>query len=430
MPPQPEISTQLYLESKNTILAYLVQNIDQKLLERGDEALLRNRVVELVEEKLRAERLPYPRTIRDRLVSDLVDEILGFGPIEPLLRDPTITEIMVNQPDQVYCERFGKLELTDIQFRDADHIRHVIDKIITPLGRRVDESSPMVDARLPDGSRVNAVVPPLSLNGPTLTIRKFSLDPYTVEDLINFGTMTRQMAAFFAACVKVKLNMIITGGSGAGKTTLLNICTSFIPAGERIVTVEDAAELKVYQPHVVRLEARPANIEGKGEIKIRELVRNCLRMRPDRIIVGEVRGAEALDMLQAMNTGHEGSLSTVHANSPRDALSRLETMVMMTGMELPSRAIREQIVSAIQIIVQVARLSDGSRKIITVTEVQGMEGGTIVLQDLFVFDRQGVSDSGKVLGLLRPTGVTPRCLERFQAAGVHMPAQVFNPVVS
>ena len=428
MLPQPEISTQLYLESKNTILAYLVQNIDQKLLERGDEALLRGRVVELVEEKLRAERLPYPRPIRDRLVADLVDEILGFGPIEPLLRDPTVTEVMVNRPDQVYCERFGKLELTEIQFRDADHIRHVIDKIITPLGRRVDESSPMVDARLPDGSRVNAVVPPLSLNGPTLTIRKFAIDPYTVEDLINFGTMTRQMAAFFAACVKVKMNIIITGGSGAGKTTLLNVCTSFIPTGERIVTVEDAAELKVHQPHVVRLEARPANVEGKGEIKIRELVRNCLRMRPDRIIVGEVRGAEALDMLQAMNTGHEGSLSTVHANSPRDALSRLETMVMMTGMDLPSRAIREQIVSAIQIMIQVARLSDGSRKIVNVTEVQGMEGGTVVLQDLFVFDRQGVSDNGKVLGALRPTGVTPRCLERFQAAGVHIPAQIFNPV--
>ncbi len=357
----PEISTQLYLESKNAILAYLIQNIDQKLLEKGDEALLRRRVEELVEEKLRSEKLPFSRQMRNRLVSDMADEILGFGPIEPLLRDPTVTEVMVNRPDQVYCERFGKLELTDIQFRDLQHIRHVIDKIVTPLGRRVDESSPMVDARLPDGSRVNAIISPLSLNGPVLTIRKFSVDPYTVEDLIGFGTLTQGMAAFLAACVKVKLNCLVSGGSGAGKTTLLNVLSSFIPEGERVVTVEDAAELKLHQPHVVRLESRPPNIEGKGEIKIRDLVRNCLRMRPDRIVVGEVRGGEALDMLQAMNTGHEGSISTVHSNTPRDALARLETMVMMSGMELPSRAIREQIAAAVPLIVQIGRLSDGSR---------------------------------------------------------------------
>ena len=286
----PEISAQLYSESKNAILAYLVQNIDQKLLEKGDEALLRRRVEELVEEKLRSEKLPCSRQMRNRLVSDMADEILGFGPIEPLLRDPTVTEVMVNRPDQVYCERFGKLELTDIQFRDFEHIRHVIDKIVTPLGRRVDESSPMVDARLPDGSRVNAIISPLSLNGPVLTIRKFSVDPYTVEDLIGFGTMTQGMAAFLAACVKIKLNILVSGGSGAGKTTLLNVLSSFIPEGERVVTVEDAAELKLHQPHVVRLEARPPNIEGKGEVRIRDLVRNCLRMRPDRIVVGEVRG--------------------------------------------------------------------------------------------------------------------------------------------
>ncbi len=317
----PEISAQLYSESKNAILAYLVQNIDQKLLEKGDEALLRRRVEELVEEKLRSEKLPFSRQMRNRLVSDMADEILGFGPIEPLLRDPTVTEVMVNRPDQVYCERFGKLELTDIQFRDFEHIRHVIDKIVTPLGRRVDESSPMVDARLPDGSRVNAIISPLSLNGPVLTIRKFSVDPYTVEDLIGFGTITQGMAAFLAACVKIKLNVLVSGGSGAGKTTLLNVLSSFIPEGERVVTVEDAAELKLHQPHVVRLESRPPNIEGKGEIRIRDLVRNCLRMRPDRIVVGEVRGGEALDMLQAMNTGHEGSISTIHSNTPRDALS-------------------------------------------------------------------------------------------------------------
>ncbi len=426
MPPTPEISGQLYVESKNAILGYLVQNIDQKLLEKGDEALLRRRVEELVEEKLRADKLPFSRQIRNRLVSDMADEILGYGPIEPLLRDPTVTEVMVNRPDQVYCERFGKLELTDITFRDFEHIRHVIDKIVTPLGRRVDESSPMVDARLPDGSRVNAIIPPLSLNGPVLTIRKFSVDPYTVEDLIGFGTLTQGMAAFLAACVKIKLNIIVSGGSGAGKTTLLNVLSSFIPEGERIVTVEDAAELKLHQPHVVRLESRPPNIEGKGEVKIRDLVRNCLRMRPDRIVVGECRGGEALDMLQAMNTGHEGSISTIHANSPRDALARLETMVMMAGMELPSRAIREQVASAIHLIVQIGRLSDGSRKVISVSEVQGMEGNVIVLQDLFTFQQKGVGEGGKVLGTMQATGMVPKFADRFAAAGVHLPTEIFK----
>jgi len=426
MPSSPEVSSQLYSESKNAILGYLVQNIDQKLLEKGDEAMLRRRVEELVEEKLRADKLPYSRQVRNRLVSDMADEILGFGPIEPLLRDPTVTEVMVNRPDQVYCERFGKLELTDISFRDTEHIRHVIDKIVTPLGRRVDESSPMVDARLPDGSRVNAIIQPLSLNGPVLTIRKFSVDPYTVEDLIGFGTITQGMAAFLAACVKVKLNILVSGGSGAGKTTLLNVLSSFIPEGERIVTVEDAAELKLHQPHVVRLESRPPNIEGKGEIKIRDLVRNCLRMRPDRIIVGEVRGGEALDMLQAMNTGHEGSISTIHSNSPRDALARMETMVMMAGMELPSRAIREQVASAIHLIVQVSRLSDGSRKVVSVSEVQGMEGNVIVLQDMFSYQQKGVGEGGKVLGTLQPTGMVPKFLDRFNSAGVHLPAEIFK----
>src|SRR5512136_1740530 len=384
MPPTPEISGQLYSESKNAILAYLVQNIDQKLLEKGDEPLLRRRVEELVEEKLRAEKLPYSRQMRNRLVSDMADEILGFGPIEPLLRDPTVTEVMINRPDQVYCERFGKLELTDLQFRDGEHIRHVIDKIVTPLGRRVDESSPMVDARLPDGSRVNAIISPLSLNGPVLTIRKFSVDPYTVEDLIGFGSLTQGMAAFLSACVKVKLNIIVSGGTGSGKTTLLNVLSSFIPETDRIVTVEDAAELKLHQQHVVRLESRPPNIEGEGEIKIRDLVRNCLRMRPDRIIVGEVRGGEALDMLQAMNTGHDGSISTIHANTTRDAMARLDTMVLMAGMELPERAIREQIASAINIIIQLVRFSDGTRKVVKISEITGMEGNTIVMQDIFI----------------------------------------------
>ncbi|MDW8343215.1 MAG: CpaF family protein [Verrucomicrobiae bacterium] len=426
MPPNPEIGSQFYVQQKNAILAYLVQNIDQNLLERGDEAQLRARVEELVEEKLRAEKVPYSRQMRNRLVSDIADEILGYGPIEPLLRDPTVTEIMVNRHDQVYCERFGKLELTDVQFRDDEHIRHVIDKIVTPLGRRVDESSPMVDARLPDGSRVNAIIPPLSLNGPVLTIRKFSVDPYTVEDLIGFGTLTQHMAAFLAACVKVKLNIIVSGGSGAGKTTLLNVLSSFIPEGERVITVEDAAELKLHQPHVVRLESRPPNIEGKGEVKIRDLVRNCLRMRPDRIVVGEVRGGEALDMLQAMNTGHEGSISTIHANSPRDAVARLETMVMMAGMDLPSRAIREQIASAIHLIVQVGRLSDGSRKVLSITEVQGMEGNVVVLQDIFTFRQKGISEAGKVLGSMQPTGLVPRFMDRFAAAGINIPADIFR----
>lgn len=425
-PKTPEVNAQLYQESKNAILVYLVQNIDQKLLEKGDETLLRSRVEELVEEKLKADKYPYSRAMRNRLVSDMADEILGFGPIEPLLRDPTVTEVMVNRPDQIYCERFGKLELSDIQFRDQEHIRHVIDKIVTPLGRRVDESSPMVDARLPDGSRVNAIIPPLSLNGAVLTIRKFSVDPYTVEDLIGFGSITQGMAAFLAACVKIKLNILVSGGTGTGKTTLLNVLSSFIPEGERVVTVEDAAELKLHQPHVVRLESRPPNIEGKGEIKIRDLVRNCLRMRPDRIVVGEVRGGECLDMLQAMNTGHEGSISTVHANTPRDALARMETMVMMSGMELPSRAIREQIAAAIHLIVQIGRLSDGSRRVVSVCEVHGMEGNVIVLQDLFTFQQKGVGEGGKVLGTLQPSGMIPRFMERFNAAGIHMPVEIFK----
>jgi pilus assembly protein CpaF len=426
MQSSPEISSQLYTESKNSILAYLVQNIDQRLLEKGDEVLLRRRVEELVEEKLRAERLPYSRAMRNKLVSDMADEILGYGPIEPLLRDPTVTEVMVNRPDQVYCERFGKLELTDITFRDNEHIRHVVDKIVSPLGRRVDEASPMVDARLPDGSRVNAIIPPLSLNGPVLTIRKFSVDPYTVEDLIGFGSITQGMAAFLAACVKVKLNILVSGGSGAGKTTLLNVLSSFIPEGERVVTVEDAAEIKLYQPHVVRLESRPPNIEGKGEVKIRDLVRNCLRMRPDRIVVGEVRGGEALDMLQAMNTGHEGSLSTIHANTPRDALARLETMVMMAGMDLPSRAIREQVASAVHLIVQVSRLSDGSRKVVSVSEIQGMEGNVIVMQDIFAYQQKGVGEGGKVLGQMQATGMVPKFIDRFNSAGLHLPAEIFK----
>src|SRR5213594_3766090 len=427
----PDISSQLYSESKNAILGYLVQNIDQKLLEKGDEVLLRRRVEELVEEKLKADRLPYSRQMRNRLVSDMADEILGYGPIEPLLRDPTVTEVMVNRPDQIYCERFGKLELTDVQFRDYEHIRHVIDKIVTPLGRRVDESSPMVDARLPDGSRVNAIIPPLSLTGPILTIRKFSRDPYTINDLISFGTVSARGAQFLGACVRGKLNMLISGGTGTGKTTTLNAVSAFIPDDERIVTIEDAAELQLQQEHVITLESRPPNIEVQGEIRIRELVRNALRMRPDRIIVGEVRGPETLDMLQAMNTGHEGSLTTIHANSPRDALARLETLVLTAGVELPLRAIREQVSSAFDLLVQITRLVDGSRRISHVTEVLRMESDVITLQDIFIAkppdEEVAVQVRGsRLLGPLACTGLKPHFLEKMAANGVMLQPSFFS----
>ncbi|MSR64372.1 MAG: CpaF family protein [Verrucomicrobiae bacterium] len=422
-----DVSSQMYLQSKQSILAYLVQEIDPKLLESGDEVLLRNRVEELVEEKLRAERYPYSRQLRNRLVAEMADEILGFGPIEPLLRDPTVTEVMVNGPDAVFIEQLGKITRTDVKFRDADHIRHVIDKIVTPLGRRVDESSPMVDARLPDGSRVNAILPPLALNGPTLTIRKFSAEPFTVDDLVRFGTFTKGMGSFLSSCVKAKLNIMVSGGSGTGKTTLLNVLSSFVPENERIITIEDAAELKLHQEHVVRLESRPPNIEGKGEITIRDLVRNSLRMRPDRIIIGEVRGGEALDMMQAMNTGHEGSISTLHANSTRDCLSRLETVMMMADVKLSPSVLRQQIAAAIHLIVQLARFSDGTRKLVSITEITGMEGPTVCMQDLFVFEARGLGEGGKSLGNMRPTGLVPKFIDRFAQLGVPISREVFNP---
>lgn len=351
---------------------------------------------------------------RSTLIAEIRDEVLGFGPITPLLNDPTISEIMVNGPQQVYVERAGKLELTSITFRDNGHVLHIIEKMVSPLGRRIDESSPMVDARLPDGSRINAIIPPLAINGPTLTIRKFSRQPLRIEDLIRLGTLTLEMAHFLEACVKAKLNIIVSGGTGSGKTTTLNVLSSFIPDDERIITIEDAAELQLHQTHLVRLETRPPNIEGKGAITIRDLVRNALRMRPDRIIVGEVRGGEALDMLQAMNTGHNGSLTTGHANSPRDMLSRLETMVLMAGMELPVRAIREQIASAIDLIIQQNRMRDGSRKITHITEVQGMEGDIIVLQDLYLFD--------PVEEKFYSTNIQPRFIHKMEAAGITLPS--------
>lgn len=374
------------------------------------------------------ERNPFvvPRGERARLVSDICDEILGYGPIEPFLKDDSITEVMVNGPKKIYIERMGKLHLTAAQFHDNAHLMSVIDKIVTPIGRHVDEASPLVDARLPDGSRVNIVIPPLSLIGPCVTIRKFSKTPLSVENLISFGTLSEQMAIFLRACVKAKLNIMISGGTGSGKTTTLNVISSFIPHDERIVTIEDAAELRLEQPHVVTLEARPANIEGKGQVTIRDLVKNSLRMRPDRIIVGEVRGGEALDMLQAMNTGHDGSLTTAHANSPRDVLSRLETMVLMSGLELPVRAIRDQISSALDLIVHQSRIQDGSRKITYITEVQKMEGDVIVLQDLYRYRQTGFDDNGKALGVFEPTGLQPQFLSKFKAHNVELPRDLMR----
>lgn len=370
-----------------------------------------------------------PFSERQIIANELMDEVLGLGPIEPLLHDESITEVMVNGPKQVYVERGGKIYLTEVKFRDDDHVMHIIDKIVSPLGRRVDESSPYVDARLMDGSRVNAIIPPLSLVGPTITIRKFATNPYTVNDLMRFGTLTPNMTKFLEAAVKGRLNIIISGGTGSGKTTLLNVLAGYIPESDRIITVEDAAELRLGQDHVVSLETRAVNIEGKGAITIRDLVRNCLRMRPDRIVVGEVRGGEALDMLQAMNTGHDGSLTTGHANSPRDMLARMETMVMMAGMELPLKAIRQQVASAIDLIVHSSRLRDGSRVITHITEVIAMEGDVIQLQDIFLFEQTGVDSNGKVIGNHISTGITPKCYDRIIAEGVRLDKEIFKPVL-
>jgi pilus assembly protein CpaF len=362
---------------------------------------------------------------RKKVIDELINDLTGFGPINPLLLDPEVTEVMVNGPSQVYYERKGKIELSSTQFRDNDHVMSIIEKIVAPIGRRIDESSPMVDARLPDGSRVNAIIPPLALNGPTITIRKFSKDPYTIDNLINFGTVTSEMATFLEACVKAHLNVFVSGGTGSGKTTTLNVLSAFIPNGERIITIEDAAELQLWQEHVISLESRPPNIEGKGGIAIRDLVRNSLRMRPDRIIIGEVRGGEALDMLQAMNTGHDGSLATGHSNSPRDMISRLETMVLLAGVELPVKAIREQIAGAVDVIIQQSRLKDGTRKITHISEVQGLEGDVIVLQDIFEFRQEGVDEQGKIIGKLVPTGVRPKFYEQLERSGIHIPPSVF-----
>jgi pilus assembly protein CpaF len=413
-----------FREAKFRVQNRLINELDPKL-DLTNQVEVRRQIEELFGKIADEEGLALTRAERVRMLEQITDEILGLGPLEPLLRDETLTEVMVNGPQQVYIEREGKLELTNVTFQNDEHVMKIIQRIIAPIGRRVDESSPMVDARLADGSRVNAIIPPLSLVGPVITIRKFSATPYTVDDLVRFGTATPEMFEFLEACVKARLNIFVSGGTGSGKTTMLNILSSFIPDDERIVTIEDAAELQLRQEHVITLEARPSNIEGKGAIPIRELVRNALRMRPDRIVVGECRSGEALDMLQAMNTGHDGSMSTGHANTPRDMLSRLETMVLMAGMDLPLRAIREQISSAVDLIVHQNRLKDGTRKIVNITEVQGMEGDVIVMQDIFVFEQTGVEE-GQIKGRLKPTGIRPHFVERFEVAGIHLPPNLFG----
>ena len=402
-----------------------LSDIDRR--ERGEVvATIRKVVLEIIAQ----EHLPINLEERERLLSQVVDEIFGLGPLEPLQQDPEVADILVNTYKQVYVERHGKLEATDVRFQNDKHLLQVIDRIVSAVGRRVDDSSPMVDARLPDGSRVNAIIPPLAVDGPHLSIRKFKRDALTGEDLIRSKSVTPPMLELLSGIVRARLNVLISGGTGAGKTTLLNILSSFIPANERIVTIEDSAELQLRQPHVVRLETRAANIEGQGEVPQRRLLINSLRMRPDRIIIGEVRGAEAVDMLQAMNTGHDGSLTTLHANTARDALSRLETMVSMANLNLPGKAMRQQIASAIDVVIQVSRLSDGSRKLMTIAELAGMEGDIITMQEIFGFERQGVDTEGRVIGAFRPTGIRPRFAERLKAWGITLPADLFSPLAA
>ncbi len=427
--PAPRRRVDALGDAKAKIMAELMARIgtrinDPDLTEPLLHDLMRSELARVVD----AQNLVLSVDERATIIREIEDDTLGLGPIQKLLEDHTVTEIMVNGPDTVYVERLGVITLTPLRFVDEQHLRRVIERIVGRVGRRIDESSPLVDARLPDGSRVNAIIPPLAVHGSSLTIRKFSERPYSVDDLIGFGSFTRPLADFLDGCVKAKLNILVSGGTGTGKTTLLNVLSSFIPHNERIVTIEDAVELKLQQDHVIVLESRPPNIEGSGEVTIRDLVRNSLRMRPDRIVVGECRGGEALDMLQAMNTGHNGSISTIHANSPRDCIARLETLVLMAGMDLPLRAIREQVVSAIDLIVQIQRLRDGSRRITHVTEVVGMEGETVVLQDAFLFDYQaGFGPDGHHLGVARATGLRPRFLDKFDEAGIPYSLALFDP---
>ena len=430
--PAPDPMRELRRSVQEQIQRELLKRMDMKRLtldgvdREGLEDTARSKIRQIIDEVVAKGRLP-DGIDAVRLEDDVFNEAMRLGPLEDLLADDSVSEIMVNGPTKVYIERGGKLFLSDCQFTDDASVLSVIERIVSPLGRRIDESQPYVDARLADGSRVNAIIPPLSLSGPTITIRKFAKNALTPDDFIRFGTWTRNAAEFMKLCVILRKNIIVAGGTGSGKTTLLNLLSGYIPHNERIITVEDAAELRLQQPHVVRLEARPPNIEGKGAVTIRDLVKNCLRMRPDRIIVGECRGGEALDMLQAMNTGHDGSLTTVHANSPRDVISRLETMVLMSGMELPSKAIREQVASAVDIVIHESRLSDGSRKVVAITEVTGLEGSQIVMQDLFTFVQTGVDEHGKVMGSFKPTGAIPTWFDTLKGRGISVDPAMFDP---
>ncbi len=418
-----------YFDFKAQIHDRLLDLIDLSLLDRLDRETLTMQIRQVVERILREEtfKLPLNLAEREKIFTEIIDEVLGLGPLEPLLKDPTISDILVNTYKSIYIERYGKLEPTDARFKDEDHLMRIIDKIVSSVGRRIDESSPMVDARLSDGSRINAIIPPLAMDGAMLSIRRFAVNPLELSDLIGFQTLTPEISEILKGVVKAKLNVIISGGTGSGKTTLLNVLSRFIPENERIITIEDSAELQIKQEHLVRLETKPPNIEGKGEVAQRDLVRNSLRMRPDRIIVGEVRGKEAFDMLQAMNTGHDGSLTTIHANSPRDSLMRLETMVAMANMEIPSEFMKRFISSAINVIIQVARLADGRRKLISLQEITGMEGNVITLQEIFSFKQQRIDSNGNVRGIFRFHGVRPKFIERFKVSGIDVPMDLFDP---
>jgi pilus assembly protein CpaF len=422
-----QTDTQPFNQLRERIQLRLVRELESTLLTNNNPDRLRAQVEELISQVIREEQVAMSRSDRAALATDLLNEIVGLGPLEPFLNDPEVDEIMINGPFQIYCERHGKLQLVPVRFRDNAHVLQVVERMVAPLGRRVDEKSPMVDGRLRDGSRFNVILPPLALNGPIITIRKFARDPFTMADLVNFGTLSQSAARFLQGIVVGRLNCVVSGGTGSGKTTTLNVLSSFIPSNERIVTIEDAAELQMRQEHLIRLESRPANIEGAGQVTIRDLVRNALRMRPDRIVVGECRGAEALDMLQAMNTGHDGSLTTMHANSPRDMVKRLETMVLMSGFDLPIKAVREQISMAVQIVVHQERMLDGVRRITGITEVFGMEGETITMQDIFHFEQRGFTENGRIIGELVPTGLRSKYMERLQAHGVDIPMDLFNP---
>ena len=412
---------------KSRVHHELLSRINLEVIDQLDPDAVREQVADVVQNILEEQTIPLNATERTQLIGEVLDEVFGYGPLEPLLADPTLSDILVNGYREVYVERHGKLEKTPVTFRNDEHLMRIIDKIASQVGRRVDESSPMVDARLPDGSRVNAIIPPVAVDGPMLSIRKFSVDPYTMNDLISFKSLTPVMADFLAAAVKARVNILITGGTGSGKTTLLNALTGFIPHNERILTIEDAAELQLQQPHVVRLETRPPNIEGKGHIAQRDLVRNALRMRPDRIIVGEVRGAEALDMLQAMNTGHDGSLTTVHANGPRDGLTRVEHMVGMAGVPIPALVVRQQMAAALDLVIDVERLIDGRRVITSIQEITGMEETVVNMQEIFTFQRRSVDEQGKVVGSFRATGIRPLMLKRFAERGIELSEEIFNP---